>query len=95
MADKGTLKVAFFHPVFKAMTVTVDFEVFRHDDVILLTNPKVWIPSLSVTSGDPREHHEWKKVLYGEVFRSEIERQLLTNVGVEFLHMEINFRELN
>jgi len=94
MADKGTLTIAFFHPTFNAMSVTIDYECIRDDDIILLTNPKVWIPSLSVSAGDPREHHQWKEVLYGEVFRADVERQLLQNIGVEYLTMEINFKEL-
>ena len=90
---KKTLQRNMYHVKFGNMTLFIDYEMFTLEKEIILTNPRVDIPSIELVQVDAREHPLWKSTIFDEQMREEIKADLMKRETFA-MFCTINYKDL-
>ncbi len=89
----GTLIRKMFHHKFGGMTLYIDYTIYSLEKEIILSNPRVDIPSLQIVQADARQHPMWRVTISDPAFKDEVKADLMKQETYA-MFCTINYKEL-
>ena len=90
---KKKLQRKMYHHKFGNMTLYIGYEVYSLEKEIILTNPRVDIPSIQIVQADAKEHPLWRTTINDPQLREEIKADLM-KLETFAMFCTINYKDL-
>ena len=75
------------------MTLYIDYTIYSLEKEIILSNPRVDIPSIQIVQADARQHPMWRITISDPAFKDEVKADLMKQETYA-MFCTINWKEL-